>query len=165
MKVISNSSVLIALSGIGRLELLQNRFSEGVIIPDAVWREVVETGHGRAGAKKVSDAGWIKRRQVQNHAIATALQTTLDQGEAEVIALGLEIGADLLLLDEKSARSVAVRLQYPVLGTIGLLIWGKRRGFFPSLANELDLLQREGGFRLSKIVYEYALQLVGEQES
>jgi uncharacterized protein len=131
MKVISNSSVLIALSGIGRLELLHNRFPEGVIIPDAVWREVVETGHGRAGAKKVSDAGWIKRRQVQNHAIATALQTTLDQGEAD----------------------------------IGLLIWGKRRGFFPSLANELDLLQREGGFRLSKIIYEYALQLVGEQES
>jgi hypothetical protein len=47
MKVISNSSVLIALSGIGCLEHLQHRFPEGVIIPDAVWREVVETGHGR----------------------------------------------------------------------------------------------------------------------
>jgi predicted nucleic acid-binding protein len=162
MKVISNSSVLIALSGIGRLELLQRRFPEGVIIPDAVWREVVETGHGRVGAKKVSDAGWIKRGQIQNYAIATALQTTLDQGEAEVIALGLEIGADLLLLDEKIARSVAVRLQSPVLGTIGLLIWGKRQGLFPSLANELSLLRREGGFRLSKIVYEYALKQVGE---
>ena len=162
MKVISNSSVLIGLSGIRRLELLHHRFPEGVIVPDAVWREVVETGHGRVGAKQVSDAEWISRGQIQNYAFATALQTSLDQGEAEVIALGLEIGADLLLLDEKSARSVAVRLQYPVLGTIGRLIWGKRRGFFPSLANELALLQREGGFRLSKIVYEYALQQVGE---
>ena len=162
MKVISNSSVLIALSGIDRLELLQRRFPEGVIIPDAVWREVVETGHGRTGAKKVSDAAWIKRRAVQNHVVATALQTTLDQGEAEVIALGLEIGADLLLLDEKSARSTAVRLQYPVLGTIGLLIWAKRKGFFTSLRNELSLLEQEGGFRLSKRVYEYALQQVGE---
>jgi predicted nucleic acid-binding protein len=162
MKVISNSSVLIGLSGIDRLELLQRRFPEGVIIPDAVWREVVETGHGRTGAKKVSNAAWIKRREVQNHVIATALQTTLDQGEAEVIALGLEIGADLLLLDEKSARSTAVRLQYPVLGTIGLLIWAKRKGFFTSLKNELTLLQQEGGFRLSKRVYEYALQQVGE---
>jgi len=105
---------------------------------------------------------WIKRRQVQNFAIATALQTTLDQGEAEVIALGLEIGADLLLLDERSARGVAMRLEFPVVGTIGLLIWGKRQGFFASLANELALLEREGGFRLSKIVREYALQLVGE---
>jgi hypothetical protein len=162
MKVISNSSVLIALSSIRQLELLERRFPEGVIIPEAVWREVVETGHNRAGAKMVSDAGWIKRRQVQNRAIATALETTLDQGEAEVIALGLEIGADLLLLDEKSARSVAVRLQYPVLGTIGLLIWGKRMGFFPSLANELTLLRREGGFRLSERVCEDALHKVGE---
>ena len=162
MKVISNSSVLIGLSGIGRLELLHHRFPEGVIIPDAVWKEVVETGHGRAGAKQVSDAEWIERRQIQNHAFATALQTTLDQGEAEVIALGLEIGADLLLLDEKTARSVAVRLQYTVLGTIGLLIWGKRQGLFPNLAKELSLLRREGGFRLSKIVYEYALEQVGE---
>ena len=108
MKIISNSSVLIGLSGIGRLELLHHRFPEGVIIPDAVWREVVETGHGRPGAKQVSDAGWISRREIRNLALAAALQTSLDQGEAEVIALELEIGADLLLLDEKTARSVAV---------------------------------------------------------
>jgi predicted nucleic acid-binding protein len=162
MKVICNSSVLIALSSIRRLELLEQRFPEGVIIPDAVWREVVETGHGRPGAMKVADAEWIIRRQVQNRSIAMALETNLDQGEAEVIALGLEIGADLLLLDEKSARSVAVRLQYPVLGTIGLLIWGKRMGFFPSLTNELTLLRREGGFRLSDRVFEDALDKVGE---
>lgn len=162
MKVISNSSVLIALSGIGRLELLQKRFPEGVIIPDAVWREVVETGHGRVGAKRVSDAGWIKRRQLQNHATATALQTTLDEGEAEVIALGLEIGADLLLLDEKIARSAAVRLELQVLGTIGLLIWGKKAGLISNLANEITLLMREGGFRLSETAYEYALKQVGE---
>jgi hypothetical protein len=162
MKVISNSSVLIALSGIGRLGLLHYRFPEGVTVPDAVWREVVETGHGRAGANQVSDVGWISRRQIQNHAFAAALQTTLDEGEAEVIALGLEIGADLLLLDEKTARTVAARLQYPVLGTVGLLIWGKRKGLFPSLARESSLLQEEGGFRLSKMVYDYALYLVGE---
>ena len=162
MKVISNSSVLIALSSISRLQLLEQRFPEGVIVPDAVWREVVETGHGRPGARKVADAEWIKRRQVQNQAVLKALPATLDQGEAEVIALGLEIAADLLLLDEKSARSVAVRLQYPVLGTIGLLIWGKKMGFFPSLANELTLLQREGGFRLSETVREDALRRVGE---
>jgi uncharacterized protein len=162
VKAIANSSVLIGLSGIRRLDLLHHRFPEGVIIPDAVWKEVVETGHGRAGAKEVSAAGWINRRQIQNDAFVVALQTTMDQGEAEVIALGLEIGADLLLLDEKTARTVAVRLQFAVLGTVGLLIWGKRQGLFPSLARELSLLQEEGGFRLSKMVYDYALYQVGE---
>lgn len=162
MKVISNSSVLIGLSGIGRLELLRQRFPNGVIVPDAVWKEIVETGRGRTGAEKVANAEWIWRKRLQNCAFATALQISLDQGEAEVIALGQEIGADWLLLDEKSARSVAVQLQYPVLGTVGLLIWAKRQGFIPSLANELTLLREKGGFRLSNVVYEYALQQVGE---
>ncbi len=40
MRVVSNSSILIGLSGIDRLELLHQRFPDGVIIPDAVWKEV-----------------------------------------------------------------------------------------------------------------------------
>lgn len=86
----------------------------------------------------------------------------MDQGEAEVIALGEEIGADLLLLDEKSARSVAARLQHPVLGTVGVLIWAKRKHIISSLSSELALLQEKGGFRLGKVVYEYALEQAGE---
>ena len=163
MKVISNSSILIGLSAIGRLELLHRRFPEGVIVPDAVWQEVVETGHGRTGAEQVATAEWIRRQQIQNKVFATALQAYLDQGEAEVIALGHEIGADLLLLDEKSARrSVAARLQHPVLGTIGVLIWAKRKHIISSLSSELALLQKKGGFRVSKVVYEYALEQAGE---
>ena len=162
MKVISNSSILIGLSAIGRLELLHRRFPEGVIVPDAVWQEVVETGHGRTGAEQVATADWICRQQIQNKVFATALQAYLDQGEAEVIALGQEIGADLLLLDEKSARSVAARLQHPVLGTIGVLIWAKRKHIISSLSSELALLQKKGGFHVSKVVYEYALEQAGE---
>jgi predicted nucleic acid-binding protein len=162
MKVISNSSILIGLSAIGRLELLHQRFSEGVIVPDAVWKEVVETGHGRTGAVQVANAEWIFRQQIQNNAFTIALQAYLDQGEAEVIALGQEIGADLLLLEEKSARSVAVRLQQPVLGTVGVLIWAKRKQIISSLSSELALLRQKGGFHVSKAAYEYALEQAGE---
>jgi uncharacterized protein len=162
MKVISNSSILIGLSAIGRLELLHQRFPEGVTIPDAVWAEVVETGHGRTGAALVGNAEWIFRKQVQNKAFSNALRAYLDQGEAEVIALGQEIGADLLLLDEKSARSVAARLQQPVLGTVGVLIWAKRKQIISSLSSELTRLRQKGGFRVSKAVYEYALEQAGE---
>ena len=81
MKVVCNSSVLIALSGIDRLEILHKRFLEGVIVPEAVWHEVFETGHGRAGAENVANAKWITCRKIQNFAFATALQTSLDEGE------------------------------------------------------------------------------------
>jgi len=55
-------------------------------------------------------------------------RSSIDYGEAEVIALALEKKTDLVLLDEKEAREVAERLGFRVLGTVGLLIWAKREG-------------------------------------
>jgi len=37
-----------------------------------------------------------------------------------------------------------------VLGTVGLLIWARREGLIPSLNEQLQALQEEGGFRLSQ---------------
>jgi len=162
MKAISNSSVLIGLSSIGRLSILHKRFPQGIIVPEAVWEEVVETGHGLPGAQEVARAEWITPQKVQNKVFSLSLQASLDRGEAEVIALNQEINADILLLDEKSARSIAVRLQYTVLGTVGILIWAKRNSLLSNLSQELDLLQQKGGFRLSRDVYELALQKAGE---
>jgi predicted nucleic acid-binding protein len=65
MKVISNSSILIGLSAIGRLELLHQRFSEGVIVPDAVWKEVVETGHGFRVADELYQEILIKADEIR----------------------------------------------------------------------------------------------------
>ncbi|MFO7875929.1 MAG: DUF3368 domain-containing protein [Desulfovermiculus sp.] len=112
MKVVSNSSILIGLSSIGKLNILHTRFPQGTIVPEAVWEEVVEAGRGLPGADEVGQAKWIFNQQVQNKVFSLSLQAFLDRGEAEVIALSQEISADILLLDEKSARNVAVRLQY-----------------------------------------------------
>lgn len=162
MIVVSNSSVLIALSAIGRLELLPKKFTRGIIIPGAVWEEVVVTGHGLPGAKSVADASWINQQQVADITLVFTLRASLDKGEAEVIALAREIKADLLLLDEKSARNIARRFNYTVLGTVGLLIWAKRQGLIQSLADDLEALQQKGGFRLGKNIYQYALSQAGE---
>lgn len=59
MKVVSDSSVLIGLSSIRRLALLHDKYPDGVLIPVAVWREVVEQGGKRPGARKVDQADWI----------------------------------------------------------------------------------------------------------
>ena len=61
-EAISDSSTLIHLAGIGRLELLKEFYGKILIAP-AVWREVVEEGKGRTGAEGVEEArrlGWIR---------------------------------------------------------------------------------------------------------
>jgi len=128
VKVIANSSVLIGLSSIGRLAILPQRFPDGVIIPEAVWREIVEAGVGRPGAEGcVATADWLTRQAVENRTLVLVLQAILAAGEGEVIGLAQEIQADLVLLDEQEARSAAQRLNLPILGTVGLLVWAKRR--------------------------------------
>ena len=64
MVVVSNSSVLINLVLIGRLELLNRKFGE-VIIPQAVWREVVVDGTGKPGAKEVEQGSRGERAEEQ----------------------------------------------------------------------------------------------------
>jgi len=61
-------------------------------------------------------------------------------GEREVISLGLELGAELLILDEQPARRLPTSLGLRVIGTVGLLMAGKERGFLAKIRPELDQL-------------------------
>ncbi len=162
MKAVTNSSVLIALSSIGQLELINQRFPDGVLLPKAVWKEVVETGVGRPGAEQVAKTSWLTIRLVTNTILVASLRLELDEGESEAIALFLEEPVQAILIDEKSARKVAKRLNLPTLGTVGILIWAKQQGLISSLKKQLDILQTVGQFHLSYSVYQEALKKVGE---
>ncbi len=162
MKAVANSSVLITLSIIGQLALLPRRFPEGVLIPQAVWREVVEMGKGHPGSEEVASASWVEVHEVKDRELVSLLHSELDEGEAEAIALAREEQASVVLLDEKDARRVARRLSMHALGTVGLLIWAKRVGAIANLREELDTLRSSGGFHLSQAVYDDALRAGGE---
>jgi hypothetical protein len=153
---------LIALSTIGQLSLLHQRFPGGVLLPQAVWREVVETGKGQPGARDVASASWLTICQVTNQTLISLLRIELDEGEAEAIALFSENPVDAILLDEKNARRVARQMGLPTLGTVGVLIWAKQNGLILSLQEQLDALQNQGKFRLSQLLYREALSRVGE---
>ncbi|NJL91669.1 MAG: DUF3368 domain-containing protein [Coleofasciculaceae cyanobacterium SM2_1_6] len=162
MKAVSNSSVLIALSSIGQLELIKQRFPSGIIIPQSVWKEVVETGRGRSGAEQVAKTSWLTIYPVVNTYLISLLKLELDEGESEAIALFLEQPNQAILLDDKDARRVAKRMSLPILGTIGILIWAKQNGLISNLKVQLDALQSIGKFRLSNLIYQEALKKVGE---
>jgi predicted nucleic acid-binding protein len=68
-----------------------------------------------------SCTSWISRLTVQNQDLVTTLRQYLDRGEAESIALGLELDADFILLDEKEGRRMAKRLGLKRVGVAGIL--------------------------------------------
>ncbi len=158
--VVANSSPLIHLSQIKRLYLLREFFKE-VLIPPAVYREVVIEGRGRPGSREVKEAPWIRVVEIRDKRLKNILQLMLDEGEAEAIVLALEVNADLVLLDDREARLQAKRLGLHVTGTLGILLRAKRLGLIESLKEELNKL-REAGFRVSKNLEEEILKKVGE---
>jgi len=58
MKVVVNATPLIALSLINRLDLLPALFEE-IVVPRAVYEEIVVQGGGRAGVAALSNAAWM----------------------------------------------------------------------------------------------------------
>jgi predicted nucleic acid-binding protein len=158
--VICDSSSLIHLAGIGRLSLLRELYGK-LIVPAAVWREVVEEGRGRPGVVEVQEArlaGWIEVRSVTQELLLKSLKQELDDGEAEVISLAVELKASLVLVDETEARRVASLYGLNKTGAIGVLIRAR-------LAGKLDRLRAESGFWIEEQLYLQALAAVGEGRS
>ena len=110
MLVASNTSPISNLAVIGRLSLLRSQFQE-IWIPGAVQSELHQLSDP-AALKEIQQAlqdGWIKPRVLREDHVARLLAADLDPGEAEAIALALELSADLILLDERDGRSAAWR--------------------------------------------------------
>ncbi len=145
MKVVSNASPLVNLGRIGRLDLLREIYGE-LLIADAVWQEVVVDGAGQPGSLDVKEADWIRVVSVANRSLVQSLRKDLDAGEAEAIALALEIEADLLLMDERLGREIAQFLGLRYTGLIGSLVEAKHRGIITTIKTYLDQLRSEAGF-------------------
>jgi predicted nucleic acid-binding protein len=161
MSIVSNASPLINLARIGKLDLLQELYGE-LIIPEAVWREVVIEGAGQPGAGEVRASNWIKTMAATNRELEQALKQELDAGEAEAIALATGIEADLLLMDEHLGREVAHHLGLRCTGLIGVLIEAKRKGLIPAVKPPLDSLRDMAGFHINDTLYRRVLQDEGE---
>jgi predicted nucleic acid-binding protein len=141
--VIADSSCLIALSKIGKLFILNKLFGD-VIIPNAVYHEVVVEGLQQTGAKEVSESSWIKIRTVQNELAVRTLRSILGPGESEAIILAVETSADFIVLDDKKARNQATELSLPVIGTIAVLKKAVEKGIITDFSSILDELASVG---------------------
>lgn len=161
MIVVSNTSPLINLAAVGKLELLHELYGR-IVIPQAVYHEMAVGGAGQPGADQVRTLEWIETRRVAGQAMVASLCLEVDEGEAEAIVLADELEADLLLLDERRGRIVASRLGLRFVGLLGILIDAKHRGLIPAVQSTLDELIEEAGFWISRELYDRVLQAAGE---
>lgn len=159
--IISNATPLIAFSRIGRLDLLRTTVAEPLVIPAAVASEISDYESGEVGSIDLARETWIRTRTVQDEQQVRLLLPTLDRGEAEVIALGLEQRARLLLIDELIGRKVAESLGLKITGSVGVLIRAKQLGEIASVKPLLENMVRRG-MHYSQRFCDAVLRQVGE---
>jgi len=159
LQIVSNSTILIALSRIGHLWLLEKLFNE-LIIPQAVYIDVVVKGAGKPGSKDVADAEWIRVFNVKDTEALDEFLSIIYRGEAEAIELALELGVDLIILDDDIARQIAIMKGLNVVGTLAVLRQAKEKNLIPILKPLLDAL-RSVGFYIGD-EYNEILMDVGE---
>lgn len=161
MIVVADAGPLIYLSAIGQLRLVQ-RLSPEVLVPQAVFDEVVVAGAGLPGSIEVKTAPWLTVVAVPRGQVLDALLASgLHLGESEAIALAVERRADRLLIDERQGRLTAEGMGVPIVGSLGILVAAKARGDIEKVAPLLRAL-RASGLWLSDALVARVLAAVDE---
>lgn len=147
--IISDTTCLILLTNLGVLELLQSLFASITITPE-VRREFGD-----------ELPAWIEIKPVSNQQQFSVLRLMVDEGEASAIALGLEMPDALLIIDERKGRKIAQYLGIQTIGTLGVLLEGKKEGHILALRPLIDKIEQTN-FRVSKELLNAILVKAGE---
>lgn len=161
MVVISDTSPISNLLRIGRLHLLAAIYGK-VVVPNTVWSELSILQQQGQDIFELTNSAWLEVRSPSPSDFLTNLKSELDPGEAEAIAIAIEIGADLLIIDEKAGRTVAHREGLEIIGILGILLEAKHRGLIDLVKPVMEDLRQVARFRMSPILFEEVLRLAGE---
>lgn len=126
-QVVSNTTPLITLGEIGLLDVLRQLYGT-LWIPPTVLEEYQR---GRAAHPQRPDLRGMPWVTVQAAPTDPLVPAFLDAGERDAIALARALHASRILLDERSARAVAARMNLIGTGSAGVLLGAKQVGIIP----------------------------------
>lgn len=141
-KVIVNSTPVIGLANIGKLDILRQMYG-AITIPQAVFDEIKSPSVQR---QVNANRDWIRVEQISDTSQKQMYRAKLHAGEVEVMILAQEKKADLVILDDNAAKKTAKFLGLRVIGTLGILVLAKKRGYIKEVSPVLDALKRDGFF-------------------
>ncbi len=147
--IISDSSCLIALDNIGMISILKDLY-EKIYITEEVYSEF---------GQSIED--WIEIKPVENKNYLRILNQLVDLGETSTIALSLELTDNLMILDDKKARTVANNLNLKFTGLLGVILKAKQQEIIPSVSHLLSRL-KSVNFRISEVIENEVLRLASE---
>ena len=148
--IISDTSCLIALSKIEKLDLLKDLYQE-IIITNDVYQEF---------GGSLPD--WIIITEVKNKQKQKDIEERLDKGEASSIALALEIDNATLIIDEIKRRKIAQSFNIEIIGTIGIILLADKKGLISDVTSTILRLVNKG-FRLSDELINIIIEKYGQK--
>jgi predicted nucleic acid-binding protein len=153
--VVSDTSPLLNLALIERLDLLKTQFSS-LTIPTQVWKELTDGEAALNALRDLREEEFLTIVEVAESDLFIEIRRELDRGETAAICYAIQQEADLLLVDEKEGRRVARRHDLEVTGVLGILLKAANARNI-ELKEELDAL-REAGFWISEDLYSRVLR-------
>jgi len=153
-----NTGPLIALSACTCLDLLP-RLHPRVVAPEAVLAEFLRGQPTEPGDLLVQPP-WLEVCALTTPA-SPLLVKRLDAGEAATIALAIEQGIRLVVIDERRGRAAARLSGLRVTGSIGIILRAKRDGLIAAIKPCLDAMQRAGMWQSQRLRAQ-ALREAGE---
>ena len=156
-KVLANTTPLIALANIDKLELLR-RLYDTIIVPQAVMDEILQ----EPAKHRVHGCSWIKVEDIHDLSQRDFFRSRLHAGEVDVIILAREQAADLVIMDDNAAKKTAKFFGIDVTGTLGILLKAKKEGHLKKVEPIMNELIRDGLY-ISDTVKAYVLDAAGER--
>jgi len=153
--IVLNASPLILLCNSDLSFVLPELFTE-IVVPEAVWQEIVHGSHQDRAAQVLPELDWLKKEST--NLVPDVVHWDLGAGETEVISFVLNHSGYTPVLDDMLAKKCARSLGLSTLGTGSILILAKERGLIESVGQSLRALQNAGLW-----ITEPVIQMLKEQ--
>jgi predicted nucleic acid-binding protein len=134
---IADSSALIALATCQALEVAVEVFGD-IKVPQAVYNEVVRPAKFQAPILSEFQEGRVVQVDASQFVLAAG---GLGRGEIESMAPYKQISADILLIDDRRAKTIAEYNQIHTIGSLGMLLLAKHQDIIERVAPIVERLR------------------------
>ncbi len=158
--IVSDSSPLIYLSKIGRLNLLKRVYNK-ILIPKDVYEETVIEAKGKAGVSEIEDA--IEKKWIKIKNIKTSFEYKdegIQKADANVLSLAKKYEIPFITND-RALYNVAISHRIRVRWLTLILVEAKKEGIIDSNEAERILIELiDSGLRINSKIVSELLKLI-----